>query len=305
MTKWFLKNRQLLLRLLGTLIAIGLIFVLVKEGGWNEVLNAFKQVSLTRLILGLALILVSRIFVSTRWYILLRSGNVKISYSDSTALTFTGLFANNFLPTTIGGDVLRLGGAMQLGYDKAVCLASIAADRLIGAFGMVFTMPFGLIPALHILGPGATHSFVFSTLLSRLSDFIKRTIQTFSIWLGRPYALLAALGCTWGHVFCTCVALYILITGLGGHVSFWLITGLWSVAYFVTLIPISINGLGVQELSLTFLFSTVAGLSTPVSLTIAVLIRAFYIAASLIGAFYLPGILSAMAASRKIDTIEN
>ena len=299
MTKWFLNNRQLLLRLLGTFIAIGLIFVLVKEGGWNEVLNAFKQVSLTRLILGMALILVSRIFVSTRWYILMRSGNVTITYSESTALTFTGLFANNFLPTTIGGDVLRLGGAMQLGYDRAVCLASIAADRLIGAFGMVFTMPLGLIPALHILGQGVTHSFVLSTLFSQISDFIKRTIQTFSIWLGRPYALLAALGCTWGHVFCTCVSLYILVVGLGGHVSFWLITGLWSVAYFVTLIPISINGLGVQELSLTFLFSTVAGLSTPVSLTIAVLIRAFYVAASLIGAFYLPGILSAMAASRE------
>ena len=57
--------------------------------------------------------------------------------------------------------------------------------------------------------------------------------------------------------------------------DFWLITGLWSLAYFVTLIPISINGLGVQELSLTFLFSTVAGLSTPVSLTIAVLIPRF------------------------------
>jgi len=292
------------MRLLGTFIAIGLIFLLLKEGGWNDVLDALKQVSLTRLILGLALILVSRMFVATRWYILIRSGNVKISYSDSTALTFTGLFANNFLPTTIGGDVVRLAGAMQLGYDRAVCLASIAADRLIGAFGMLFTMPFGLIPALHILGHGVTHSFVFSTLFSQLSDFIKRTIQTFSIWLGHPYALLAALGCTWGHVFCTCVSLYVLVVGLGGHVSFWLITGLWSVAYFVTLIPISINGLGVQELSLTFLFSTVAGLSTPVSLTIAVLIRAFYVAASLIGAFYLPGILSSMAASKEVANSE-
>jgi glycosyltransferase 2 family protein len=304
MTKWIFRNRQVLLRLLGTLIAIGLIFLLVKEGGWNDVLAAFKQVSLTRLILGLALILASRMFVATRWYILLRSGNVKITYSDSTALTFTGLFANNFLPTTIGGDVVRLAGAMQLGYDRAVCLASIAADRLIGAFGMIFTMPLGLIPALHILGHGATNSFVFSTLFSQISDFIKRTIQTFSIWLGRPYALLAALGCTWGHVLCTCISLYILIVGLGGHVGFWLITGLWSVAYFVTLIPISINGLGVQELSLTFLFSTVAGLSTPVSLTIAVLIRAFYVAASLIGAFYLPGILSALAASGEVVTGE-
>ncbi len=47
MTEWFLNKRQFLLRLLGTLIAIGLIFLLVKEGGWDEVVSAFKQVSLT------------------------------------------------------------------------------------------------------------------------------------------------------------------------------------------------------------------------------------------------------------------
>jgi hypothetical protein len=146
-----------------------------------------------------------------------------------------------------------------------------------------------------------TQSFVFSTLFSKFSDFIKRTLQTFSIWLSRPYALLAAFGCTLGHVLFTCLSLYVLVQGLGGNTSFWLITGLWSLAYFVTLIPISINGLGVQELSLTFLFTSVAGLSTPVSLTVAVLIRAFYVAASLIGAFYLPGILSAMAANKEVE----
>jgi len=106
--------------------------------------------------------------------------------------------------------------------------------------------------------------------------------------------MLAALGCTWGHMLCTFLTLYILIEGLGRHVDFWLIAGLWSLSYFVTLVPISINGYGVQELSLTFLFSTIAGLSTPVSLTVAVVIRALYISVSVIGAFYLPGITAAM-----------
>jgi len=304
MTKWIINNRRLLLRLLGTFIAIGLIFLLVKEGGWDEVAAAMKKVSLARIILGLGLILISRLFVCLRWYILMRSGNVKITLYDAVALTFTGLFANNFLPTTIGGDVVRLAGAMQLGYDRAVSLASIAADRLVGAIGNLCTVPFGLIPALHVIGHGGTQSFVFSGLLSRAFDFAKRTIQTYPIWLSRPYALLGALGCTWGHMLFTVLSLYVLINGLGGQVSWLLIVGLWSLAYFVTLIPISINGLGVQELSLTFLFSNVAGLSTAVSLTIAVLIRAFYVAASLIGAFYLPGILSEMSASQKVQSAE-
>ena len=63
-----------------------------------------------------------------------------------------------FLPTTIGGDVVRLAGAMQMGYDRAVSLASLVADRLIGALAMIFTVPFGLIPAWHILASASSAS---------------------------------------------------------------------------------------------------------------------------------------------------
>ena len=90
---------------------------------------AFKQISFSQMLLAFLLILLSRVCVVIRWYILLRSGNVKISFSDALALTFTGLFSNNFLPTTIGGDVVRHWQAMQLGYDRAVSLASLVADH--------------------------------------------------------------------------------------------------------------------------------------------------------------------------------
>ena len=103
-------------------------------------------------------------------------------------------------------------------------------------------------------------------------------------------------------MLCTFAAIHILIRGLGGDVAFWLIAGLWSLNYFVTLVPISINGYGVQELTLTFLFSRVAGLSTGLSLTVAVLIRALYLAVSLVGAIYLPGILAALDTDRVVES---
>ncbi len=297
--EWFVRNRSLVLRLAGTVLAIVLIIVLVREGGWDEVLAALRQMSPARLLIGLALVLTSRFFVAGRWHILLRSGNVDIPFPRSLALTFTGLFANNFLPTTIGGDAVRLAGAMQLGYDRAVCLASIVADRLMGALGNAFTLPLGLIPTLHQLGHAtAAQSIALSGLWSQAWRFIGRTLQTFTVWFNRPLALLSALGCTWGHMLCTVSTMYVLIEGLGGHVDFWLLAGLWSLTYFITLVPISINGYGVQELSLTFLLSTVGGLSTAVSLTVAVLIRAMYVGISLVGALYLPGILAAMNESR-------
>ena len=300
MTDWLSDNRRFLLRFAGTLLAIGLIVLLLRGQGRDEIITAFKQLSFSQILLAFMLILLSRFCVVLRWYILLRSGNVKISFGDALALTFTGLFSNNFLPTTIGGDMVRLAGAMQLGYDRAVSLASLVADRLISALAMVFTLPFGLIPAWHVLVPAsAVSAMAVPAIFQKTWDFIKRTLQTFSIWFKNPLALLAALVCTWGHVLCTCLALAVLLSALGQHMSFWLVVGLWSIAYFVTLIPISINGYGVQELSLTFLFSTVGGISTAVGLTMAVLIRVFYMVASLPGAVYMPAILSAMDAERE------
>jgi hypothetical protein len=293
MLRWIGNNRKLLLRLLGTIVAVVLIVVLVRGEAWNDVLGALRQLTWIRIAEALALVVLSRLFVAARWYVLLRSGNVQISAGHAAALTFTGLFSNNFLPTTIGGDVVRLAGAMQLGYDRAVCLASIAADRLIGMLGMLFTLPLGLIPTLQNLTPAAQASGL-TALFRRGTDFVQRTVQTFSIWFGRPLGLLGALGCTWGHMLCTFLTMYTLIEALGSHVDLPLIAGLWSVSYFVTLVPISINGYGVQELSLTLLFSNIAGLSTPTSVTVAVLMRTLYVVVSLVGAFYLPGVLAAV-----------
>jgi len=300
MTDWLSDNRRFLLRFVGTLLAIGLIVLLLRGQGWTEIVGAFKQISFLQILLAFVLILLSRFCVVLRWYILLRAGNVKISFSDALALTFTGLFSSNFLPTTIGGDVVRLAGAMQMGYDRAVSLASLVADRLIGALAMIFTLPFGVIPAWHVLVSGSAASAMAAPpIVQRTWDFIKRTLETFSIWLKNPLSLFAALACTWGHVLCTCLALAVLISALGGHMSFWLIVGLWSIAYFVTLVPISINGYGVQELSLTFLFSRVGNLSVAIGLTLAVLIRVMYMAASLPGAVYLPTIMAAMEPDEK------
>ncbi len=303
MNDWLAGNRRFLLRLIGTLLAIGLIILLVREEGWDDVLAALKQISAGQILLAFICLMISRLFVILRWHVLLRFAGVKISFSDTTALTFTGLFASNFLPTTIGGDVVRLAGVMQMGYDRAVSLASLAADRLIGMIGMIFTVPLGLIPAWGSLGHAVSQSAAFSVFFNRIWEFLKRTLQTFSIWLKHPVSLLFALLCTWGNMTSVFMALYILINGLGGHVGFWLIAGLWSLAYFVTLVPISINGYGVQELSLTFLFSTVAGLSTGTSLTVAVLIRLLYLIASLPGAVYMPTILAAMDADRNGDKL--
>ena len=299
MTNWLSENRTLLLRLFGTVVAIVLIVLLIRQEGWTEIVESLQQISLVNFFLALGSLLISRLFVIARWHVLLRSGGVKIPFRRSAELTFMGLFASNFLPTTVGGDVVRLAGVMQMGFDRAVSLASIAADRLIGLAGMLFAVPFGLAPAWESLRQVASHPFALMVSLQRPVRFARRTLQTFSIWLHQPRALFTSLLCTWGNMLFYFTALYLLVEGLGSHISFWLIAGLYSLSYLVTLIPISINGYGVQELSLTYLFLHIGGLNAATSLSLAVLHRIIWMLASLPGAAFLPSILLAISREKK------
>lgn len=294
MLDWFREHRQDIARWVGTLLAIALTILLVKEEGGDDFVLALKSISVWYFLAGILVMLLSRLFVVLRWHILLRSGGVDISLSRTSMLTFTGLFGNNFLPTTIGGDVVRLAGAMQLGYDRAICLASLVADRLVGMAGMSIVLPFGLGPVFS-LGANGLQSFALAGLFQKGMDFTRRTFEAFSIWLKKPIPLFLAFLSTLGNMIFIFLAVYLLIAGMDRHVSFWLIAGLWSLTYFVTLIPISVNGYGVQELSLTFLLSKVGGLSHSESLTVAILIRTLFIITSLPGALYLPSIMAAMS----------
>jgi hypothetical protein len=72
---------------------------------------------------------------------------------------------------------------------------------------------------------------------------------------------------------------------------------LWSLVYFITLLPFSINGYGLQEVSLAFIFTRLGGLSSPTALTLAILVRTITMIASLPGALFVPGIMAARSES--------
>jgi hypothetical protein len=93
-------------------------------------------------------------------------------------------------------------------------------------------------------------------------------------------------------MLCTFTAVWVLLEGMGEPISFWLVMGFWSASYFVTLLPISINGMGVQELALTFFFVTMGGISPSGGLTMALLMRILQMLASLPGALFLPDIMA-------------
>ena len=62
--------------------------------------------------------------------------------------------------------------------------------------------------------------------------------------------------------------------------------------YVVSLIPISINSLGLQEVSISYAYSTLGGVPMAQALVMGLLIRVLMTLGSLPGVFFLPGVLA-------------
>ena len=290
MKDWLKTNRRAVLRWTGTLLSLVLLVVLFYYYR-GDVIGAVQHVTLANLLLAFGCIFLSRLMTMIRWHILLRSGGIEIPFRRTVSLTFTGLFASNFLPTTIGGDVVRLAGAIQLGYDRAVCLASIAADRLINMAGMSMAAPIGIYQLL-MIGPAPALALV--ALRDKSWDFVRRTLTSLTIWIRQPWALLRALLFAWANLLLVVAAYYFLIGGMGEFLPYWKLIGLVSLAYFITLVPVSINGYGLHELSITFLFSQIGGVSRGACAVVVVIQRLLMMLASTPGALTLPGVMAKM-----------
>ena len=134
--------------------------------------------------------------------------------------------------------------------------------------------------------------FLNNKLMRKIKGVFQKIFHSFSFWLSHPKYLFLALFFTFIHMLCIFLIVEVLATGMNESIPFWKIAGLWSLTYFITLIPISINGLGLQELSFANLFTLFGGLSDATGLSIALIMRVLMLVGSAPGAFFISSILS-------------
>ena len=309
------RSKRSILRTIGTVLALLLLVYWLSQQGREQILEAIRRIPIEIFILALGIMMISRFAVTARWYVLLRSAQGGITIGQALRLTFAGFLASNFLPTTIGGDVVRLAGGVNLKLDSAMCAASLITDRVVGMIGMAILLPVGVYNLWNLVPISATPfkpasltmvAFTNVTAWTReawnqISGFIQRVIQALLIWIRNPKAILGSLMFTWAHMVCLFTTLWLLLNAIGEEMSFWTIGGLWSIVYFVTLLPFSINGLGIQEVTLAFFFSNFGGIALESGLTLALLIRTLMMLASLPGIAFLPMIMTAVRDGQETD----
>ncbi|MFQ5923031.1 MAG: lysylphosphatidylglycerol synthase transmembrane domain-containing protein [Anaerolineales bacterium] len=272
-TKW--------LRIAGTLISLGLLVWLLSRLELQELLSIAAGIPVAVLLFSIGL-LTARVLAHTfRWRSLLRGQKIHVPYRQLLGLQYGSFFASNFLPTTIGGDVIRLVGILRETSNRVGGAASIVVDRTMGAFAMLFVLPL----SWPILGSFlATLGVVRVELPSPVRFAVRRVWDSTALWLKEPASLAVALIASWVGIVAYLVFIWILARGLGIDVSLIQVAGVTAVTYFIALIPFTINAYGLRELSVIALYSSL-GASTEQAATLALLSRFLILISSLPGAY--------------------
>lgn len=107
------------------------------------------------------------IFVS-RWFLLLKVQRIEIGFWAAVRLHFLGVFYNNCLPTSVGGDLLRAWYVTSHTDKKLEAALSVFVDRFVGLTGMLLMAFFcyRFIPA-----DGQKERLTFSFSLNLLQRF--------------------------------------------------------------------------------------------------------------------------------------
>ena len=98
--------------ILKAVFSLSLLVYLVYEAEPQKIIKVFNDVDLANaywFIAGAFFCIVSwLIFMAMRWKVLLNGYNYQVSFSRLVSFYLMGMFFNNFLPTSIGGDVFRI-----------------------------------------------------------------------------------------------------------------------------------------------------------------------------------------------------
>ena len=126
--------------LIRVIISLSLIILLLymMRGKYGQLLSVFRQTSLTVFWLGFLIFIAAVSVASIRMKMIIEAQEIPVTFIEAISLTFIGYFFNNFLPTAIGGDMVKAYYLSKKTSNKIGAFASVFVDRLIGLLTMVF-----------------------------------------------------------------------------------------------------------------------------------------------------------------------
>lgn len=281
------------------LVSLLLIFYLLEQVSWSAFREVILKADLFYIVLSFALTPLLILVSVWKWRLLLAAKGYLVSSSELFKLYLVGYFFNNLLPTNIGGDLVR---AYRLGKkvnDQSQSAASVLMERFTGVSALVilaalsFFANLGLVGDLRIglalLLVSAGYFALFwlavddSPLLflesrirhrsiSSLIEKLRKVQNAVKAYNDNRRILLLSVFISFIFYILAIINVYVSSLAFGAAVSIASLAVIVPLILLISMLPLSIGGIGLQEWAYFFTFSQV-GIAGTVGLSVALLMR--------------------------------
>jgi uncharacterized protein (TIRG00374 family) len=261
------------------------------------------------LLAGVAINLLSIVCAAWRWQMLLGGLGFHFRLRHLIRVVLSGAFFNMFLPSSVGGDVMKMVLIAPDMERREDAVSSVLMDRVVGlgvtiAVGLVAVLllpsvwgngPMLISLGLALLAFGLGAIMLFNERLlglvarlappaiwRRVGPPVQRVQESLVLMAHRRDLLVKAAGISTLRQVAICVSIYCAGQAFG--------LGLGLVAYFatvpiavaITALPLAINGLGLQDNALILLLG-VFGLTSAQALSLSIFMHALRNGVGLLG----------------------
>lgn len=282
---------------LKVLISVAILAYLLTRTDLQSIATLFRSLRLPLFLSSFLLYITAQILSTLRWWCLLQAEKINISIWRLALIYFEGMFFNLMLPTLIGGDIVRGYQVFRVTKRHEASLASILVERLCGFVAMIMIATTALIfaypllrdPVVVWLTAGTAAALIgiiagllnerlqaaFFTLLNRsglgrFHETLHRLYEAIQRYWKHRQALLVAIVLSLVLQFVVILVFYQISRSLNLSVPlgyFFLFIPLISV---VSMLPVSVAGLGIREGSAVYFFAKV-GLDSAAAISLSLL----------------------------------
>lgn len=314
-----------LIRIFGSALVLALLYYFLPR---DKLLLALETFSIEIWMAGVSCYLCLHLIGVAKWRMLINAAGGDLSFPQAVRCYYYGLFGNTFLPSVIGGDLIRAGLAFKLTRSKSAVVMGGLVDRTIDSLGLALVAGIGVMLIPMSLDENSRNIFWgFAAGLLLVSVLLLLIILFFPIrrlpykWRRKWVKVIHSarkLVKSWKKIFIALFAVTLLQT-LQVVMNFWLgllalisnanfFTWLfvWPVAKLSAMAPLTQGGIGVREAVQGTLFLPF-GVSMEKAVATGLMFQAIIICGNLLGGLLamIMGRVSSLPTSESKNKKEN
>jgi glycosyltransferase 2 family protein len=293
---------------LKTAISLLLLSIMIWLGDAHSVLLQFQKIGIRTVLVCMLILCSAQLLSSMRWQWVLRAEGAKLPLRTLFSSYMIGMFMNNFMPTSIGGDAVKAYDIYRLTGNKGLSLISVFLERFTGLIALLILSWVGVSLSIHSFSGPVLWGWISINIIAVLSivivfhrPFAQRALKSVSalgllriekvLTLGyekliRYKSRKAFLGMLIAVSFPiqlgTILIYQLIASSLQINLPFIFFMYTVPVITLLSMLPISLGGLGVRE-STTVIILIYAGVPRDVALSMSLTYLSTIYLVSLVG----------------------